>query len=153
VFVHVDSPEAVDLQRRGDSHEQFETICTSPCDTPIPADGTYRISGDAVRSSRHFVFGDDLRPRTIHVQPSSSTAFVGGILLSSAGLVALNVAALWVIATAFGDGPGPADNGGNGARIGIACTAGAGVVALVAGLVLTLSNKRSDVSFARDIAH
>src|SRR5258708_7690729 len=62
VFVHVDSPDPVELQLgTGEKRMPFYTICVSPCDTSVPAAGQYRVSGDATRSSRRFVLpeGDD----------------------------------------------------------------------------------------------
>ncbi len=102
VLVHIRSPGPVDLQREtGDRREPFAAICTSPCDTLVPAGGRYRISGYLVRSSRPFTFPVDVTEDTLDVRPASSTGFMGGILLVSLGVIAVQVGFLLLFADAF----------------------------------------------------
>jgi hypothetical protein len=42
-FVHIDSPEPVDLGRRTEREGEFTVVCTSPCDRALPLSGAYRI--------------------------------------------------------------------------------------------------------------
>ncbi len=66
VFVHVDSPDPVELQgESGEKRNPFYTICVSPCDTVVPAVGQYRVSGDATRPSRRFVLPEGADHDTI----------------------------------------------------------------------------------------
>src|SRR6185312_15640761 len=68
VVVHIDSPEPVDLEQRGD--HGWQVVCSSPCDKAVTADLKYRINGSGVRSSRAFHIDPGSRT-TLAVQPGS----------------------------------------------------------------------------------
>src|SRR5579864_5553242 len=117
VFVHVDSPRPVNLQLRASDKRRrpFYSICTSPCDTYVPADGAYRIGGDGatdegsdgnlrsfdVQPSRLFSLPSGAVREVITVEPSSQLAFVAGIALTVIGGVAIGLAGLAALANAF----------------------------------------------------
>src|SRR4029077_17858812 len=137
VFVHVDSPEPVELQGdTGEKRPPFFTICVSPCDTVVPADGKYRVSGDLVRPSRRFVLPEGAVHDTIVVRPASSLAFGGGIILTAVGVAAVALGALGFVFSAFSDSPDGSDNqaGRNvaiGLMLGGGAVAGGGVALMV----------------------
>jgi hypothetical protein len=151
VHVHIDSPSPVNLQRKGDDKRHpFYSICTSPCDTDVPADGEYRIGGDGapdtspdgsigsfdVRPSHRFSLPRGLRHDTIVVEPRSQAAFSGGIALTVLGGLALGVAALWAVAAAFGS-----FDEGTPSMTGPVVMAAGGGAAVVGGVILIVLNR------------
>ena len=144
VLVHIRSPGPVNLQREtGDRREPFAVICTSPCDTLVPAGGRYRISGYLVRSSRPFTFPADVTEDTLDVRPASSTGFMGGILLVSLGVIAVQVGFLWLFADTFADLPYGGETPSRAPAVGVAI---GGLVVAVTGGVLWALNGRTGVS-------
>jgi hypothetical protein len=88
VVVHIDAPEPVTLEVL-DRNNDWQPICTSPCDKPLPASETYRITGAGIRDSRKFGL-DDRAPQTLQVDPTSSAGHAMAIVitvLGTAGLV------------------------------------------------------------------
>ena len=88
VVVHIDAPEPVTLEVL-DRNNDWQPICTSPCDKPVPSTETYRITGAGIRDSRKFGL-DDKAPQTLQVDPTSSAGHVMAIVvtvLGTAGLV------------------------------------------------------------------
>jgi hypothetical protein len=148
VLVHVDAPEAVDLQRRtGEKYPPFEIVCTSPCDTLVPAEGDYRVTNDTIRTSRRFRLPDGAGRTTIRVEPSSSIAFAGGIMLASLGVVAVGTGLLLAIAGGAGGTPANGTATNDSWRVPVAYTLGVGgAVAVFGGLVLLISNRRTSVT-------
>jgi hypothetical protein len=118
-------------------------ICTSPCDTLVPASGRYRISGESIRSSKPFTFPADTTQDTLGVRPASVAGFAGGILLVCLGVAAVQLGFLWLLASSFADGP---DSGGTPSRTPAVGLAIGGLVAAVTGGVLWASNSRTSVS-------
>lgn len=111
VLVHIESPEAVDLEREtGDRHDPFDVVCTSPCDEWVPATGRYRIAGSGTRGSRRFELLANAGRETVVVSPASSTAFGIGIAAIVVGAAAIAIGSLGVLANSFSDDP----NGSSG---------------------------------------
>jgi hypothetical protein len=145
VFVHLDSPDPVDLQREtGLRYEPFSTVCTSPCDTLVPADGKYRISSDSARPSHFFTFSAGAQRDDIRVRPASRGGFTGGIVLLSTGAAAFGLGAFWLLAQGLGESNGSQD-GGDGRPIALGVLLG-GLAALATGTVLTALNAKTKVS-------
>jgi hypothetical protein len=143
VYVHVESPEPVDLQRAtGDRHVPFETVCTSPCDTQVPTDGRYRISGDAVRSTRTFTFASGVQREDMVVKPASSTGFSAGIALVSAGGISITIGMFSLLVAGLADGPSQGD-GGHPVAVGLML---GGLLAVAGGIVFIVGNARTTVS-------
>ena len=144
VLVHIDSPSPVELQVTHGQKNDWQTLCTSPCDQQFPAHGTYRIAGDGARPSHSFTLSAMHGRADLVVNPSSSGWFVGGIvLLSVGGAVMLVGAFIGLIAelTSTVDKSGTSTN--------IESTgwtmAGVGAIGLVAGIVAMASNAHSGV--------
>jgi hypothetical protein len=145
VFVHVDSPDPVELQgETGEKRSPFYTICESPCDTVVHAAGRYRVSGDGTRASRSFVLPEGADHDTIVVRPASSLAFGAGIVLTVVGAAAAALGALGLVYSAFAENPdGSTNQAGRNAAIGIMVGGVAGVGGGVALIVLNASTKVS----------
>jgi hypothetical protein len=154
VWVHIDSPEPVDLGYRASEHDEFAPLCTSPCDTAVPLAGTYRIlpvtTGDvwgpqfhtgSLRPSDDFSLHGDTPKRIIAVHPATHAAFAGGVALLIGGGAAFGLGFLWLLAAGLGDSPDPPTTD-TAWPVVIAITGG---VALVGGLALVIRNHRSGV--------
>jgi hypothetical protein len=144
VLVHIDSPSPVELQVTQGQKNDWQTVCSSPCDQQFAAHGTYRIAGDGARPSHSFTLSSMHGRADLVVNPSSSGWFVGGIvLLSVGGAVMLVGAFIGLIAeiTSTVDKSGTSTN--------IESTgwtmAGVGAIGLVAGIVAMASNAHSGV--------
>jgi hypothetical protein len=144
VLVHIDSPSPVELQVTRGQKNDWQTVCSAPCDQSLPAHGTYRIAGDGARPSHNFTLSSMHGRADLVVSPSSSGWFAGGIvLLSVGGAVMLVGAFIGLIAeiTSTVDKSGTSTN--------IESTgwtmAGVGAIGLIAGIVAMASNAHSDV--------
>jgi hypothetical protein len=88
VVVHIEAPQPVTLEVL-DRDDDWQPVCTSPCDKPLPSTETYRITGSGIRDSKKFGL-DAGAPQTLKVDPSSSGGHAMAIVvtvLGSAGLV------------------------------------------------------------------
>jgi len=145
VLVHIESPEPVDLERgTGDFSDPFYVICTSPCDTWVPATDGYRIAGGGTRASRRFELLANAGSETLAVSPSSSTAFGIGIAAIVLGAVAASIGALGWLSDGFVDDP----NGSSGNVVPLDLALGlvaGGLVAEAGGIVLVVLNPGSRV--------
>ncbi|NOU27431.1 MAG: hypothetical protein HOO96_05930, partial [Polyangiaceae bacterium] len=82
--VHIESPSEVDLEHQAEGSGSWEVVCESHCDRPLPVSGLYRINGSTTRTSVTFKLSGD--PRTVvRVDPSSTLAHGGGILVTAVG--------------------------------------------------------------------
>jgi hypothetical protein len=66
----------------------WRTVCTSPCDGAVPADGVYRIGGDGLRTSKSFHLDASGRT-TLTVEPASSGGHTLSVVLVVVGSIAL----------------------------------------------------------------
>jgi hypothetical protein len=149
VFVHVDSPDPVELQgESGEKRMPFYTICVSPCDTVVAAVGQYRISGDATRPSRRFVLPEGTHNDTIVVRPASRLLFAAGIVLTVVGAAAAGLGVLGFVLSPFAENPdGSNDQASRNAVIGIMV---GGVAVLGGGVALVVLNASTKVSQTGD---
>lgn len=83
VLVHIDSPEPVDLKTNSGS-----SVCSSPCDRPVSAGESYRVSGAGVSESSPFVLQSATRS-TLKIDPSTKHSRAGGTVLTVLGVVGL----------------------------------------------------------------
>ena len=90
-IVHIDAPQAVTLEARNEDDE-WETVCSSPCDKQVSATGSYRVAGPGIRDSNTFRL-DTASPLTLHVAPSSSGGHAMAIVLTVVGGLGLVPAA------------------------------------------------------------
>src|SRR5579864_6078362 len=84
VRVHIDSPEPVNLEMR--ERREWVIVCTSPCDTTLPAHRDYRINGAGVSSSRTFTI-EPGGTTTLKVDPAPGKG--GPIAVTVIGVVGL----------------------------------------------------------------
>ncbi len=159
MWVHVDSPEPVDLGYRASDHGEFAPICTSPCDTDVPSAGTYRIlpvtRGDiwgpqshegSLRPSAEFPLRHDAPRQIIAVRPATQPGLTGGIALLIGGGAAAALGFFWLLAAEFNDIPDATTSDTDLALV----AAIAGGVAVIGGLVLVIVHRRSGVQVTAD---
>ncbi len=97
VRVHVNAPRPVTLDHRT-KDTPWQPVCESPCDTEVPVEGRYRITGDGVHRSRPFRLAPSANGQvTLDVDPGSSAAHAGGVVMLIAGIPAAAVGAILVI--------------------------------------------------------
>lgn len=146
VLVHVDAPCSVELQRESrsdsDDGDEFHKECTSPCDAAVPAEGRYRIAGSGVRDSPTFALPKGTAGDTIVVNPASTLAFAGGIVLISVGGAAASFGAMAVLGASLSGSDDHALTIGYGLL-------GGGLAGVAAGLVITLVNRHSTIAFVK----
>ncbi len=158
----------VNLERKqSNGADTFSNVCRSPCDTYVPADGEYQIEGveepratagpaPDVRPSDSFSLQQDRGRDAITVDPRSKNAFTAGIVLTSLGGAAIQIAAAWAFIAGFEGLPGcilgeesmdaSSSSCGGGDMSGPILTAVGGVAALVGGIVLIVIHSRTRVS-------
>jgi hypothetical protein len=95
VNVHLDTTSDLALERLRGS--EWVTVCTAPCDLPLPFDGYYRVTGASIRDSKPFRFegasGDHL---VLTPSTGSATAYDTGIFLTVTGGLGLSAAG-WLL--------------------------------------------------------
>jgi hypothetical protein len=144
VLVHIDSPSPVELQVTHGQKDDWQTVCTAPCDQSFPAHGTYRIAGNGARSSHSFTLSATHGRADLVVSPASSGWFVGGIVLLAVGGAATLVGAFIGL---IADITSTVDKTGTSSQIETTgwTVAGVGAIGLVAGIVAMASNAHSGV--------
>jgi hypothetical protein len=144
VMVHIDSPSPVELQVTHGEKDDWQTVCSSPCDQAFPAHGTYRITGDGARPSHSFTLSAMHGRADLVVNPSSSGWFVGGIVMLSVGGAALVVGAVIGLIAEI---TSTVDKSGTSSQIEATgwTVAGVGAIGLIAGIVAMASNGHSSV--------
>lgn len=144
VLVHIDSPSSVELQVTHGQKNDWQTVCSAPCDQAFPAHGTYRIAGDGARPSRNFTLSSMHGRADLVVNPSSSGWFVGGIVLLSVGGAATLVGAFIGLIASLTSTVDKTDTSSQIESTGWT-VAGVGLVGLIAGIVAVASNTHSGV--------
>jgi hypothetical protein len=154
ITVHVVSSEDAVLVRLDEEHRVADR-CAAPCDRPMPADGTYRIDGNEIRSTWPFQLAGHPNDRLIlKVAPSLRSHYKTGYTLGNVGL-AMTAASFgaFLITAIVATSDADANNGGPAPCA--ACTAawiGASIVGLtgaglgIAGLVVASDNYSSVAS-------
>lgn len=145
VVVHLEADEdtVLEMQDRSD-RETFTPVCHTPCDKSLPLDRMYRVSGDGIKSSRAFkLAGSNGKTVVLDVNPGRKGAFVGGIVMTSVGPVAL-ITGLLVYAAGSITIYGGSVNSSARTTGGILMLAGAAVTAV--GIPLLVSNARTKVT-------
>jgi hypothetical protein len=113
VWVHVDGPAAAELQQAsGDGH--WTTVCTGPCEAPLPLGAEYRVDGQGIQTSNSFrLTGTAEQHVRLTVKPGSSTFHAVGLALVPIGLVTVLLGLLADFRagfdSGFGGSEGPAD--------------------------------------------
>ena len=88
VVVHLEAPQPVSLEVRNGDDDDWEVLCTAPCDRAVPATEVYRIIGPGLRPSNTFHLDPGSRV-TLRVDPSSSGGRTGAVVVTVVGGVAL----------------------------------------------------------------
>ncbi len=96
--VHIESPSEVDLEYQANDAAEWQAVCISPCDKPMPTSGLYRINGATIRLSGAFRLTG--APRTeVRVDPSSALVHGGGVFVMVVGIGGLVPAAAVTVGT------------------------------------------------------
>jgi hypothetical protein len=138
VWVHFEAPEGVVLQQDRTSRDDWQTVCSAPCDTLLPMAFYYRAAGGGIKASDDFALkGSPGARETVVVDGASRTASVLGVLVLVAGGIADFVGlAMTVASTVDGEGWRVAAPG--------LVALGVGTVAIVGGYVLAHKATRVD---------
>jgi hypothetical protein len=137
VLVHVEGDSPVELEAISGQTGRWATVCSTPCDAPLPLGPEYRVAGPGVRPSPSFELGASPGRRVVlRVSTGSKAAYAGGIALAAVGTAALFAGTLVLVFGAGGDQV-DVDVAAGGAL------AGAGLAVFLAGLVLVFRNKES----------
>ncbi len=155
VLVHIEGDEeaVLEMQDRGDKGA-FSQACRAPCNKSLPLDRMYRISGEGMRNSKTFkLAGTAGTAVTVDVNPGRSGAFVGGIVMTAVGPVALITGAFVYLAGSINldysygfssSRTTTSDNSGLQVTGGVLMLAGAALTAV--GIPLLVSNARTKVT-------
>lgn len=144
--VHIEGAEVAleELTERG----SWRRVCVTPCDQKLSLDSTYQIVGDGLRTSKGFQLHANNGERiTLSISPSSSAAFVGGIVLLGTGLL-VSIIGLYVGAgaTAVEDvNSNGTSHSSTAATVGWVM-AGSGAVAAIVGVILWAGNGHTGVA-------
>jgi hypothetical protein len=141
VWVHLDASEGVVLQQDITNDDNWQTVCSAPCDRLLPTTFYYRVSGGGIKSSADFALHAPRGTReTLVVDGASKGAFVAGLVGVVGGPIFTLVGEVFVFSLLGGDGPNPPILDSGLAMMGI------GVIATVGGIVLMVSNARTKVN-------
>jgi hypothetical protein len=149
--VHIDAPEQVLLaQREG---RTWRPVCASPCDRAIPQEGSYRIQGRGIASSRDIYLVPQNGQVFLGVSPQPLSMRILGIVgVSLGGTAALTGLVLAITGAALKDGCGgsgsgtcgPPDGTGDAFVLAGAISGLSGLLLSAAGIV-ALSNSNTEV--------
>jgi hypothetical protein len=154
VWVHIEGPEDVHLQQDTTGDDDWETVCTAPCDKQLPTAYYYRVTGSGIKASREFTL--HAQPgghETLNVNGASKAWFIIGVIALPAGLVVgyigLIVGLVGSAAKSVDQSTGATTTSQNNASdvAGVGWTMfGVGVAAAIGGLVLLIANWKTGVS-------
>lgn len=100
-MVHVNGVPAdavLQMLEANGTENAWTTVCTGPCDRPLPSEGLYRIDAPGMRRSSPFrVEGPST---TLEVKPASAAAHTGGlVMLIAGGVVFVNGISFLIVGT------------------------------------------------------
>lgn len=141
VWVHLDAPEGVVLQRDTTNDDDWETVCRAPCDQRLSTAFNYRVTGGGIKASADFtLYRAPVTRVTLVVDGASKTESAVGLVGVAGGAVALPVGlVIWFFEALHDSFQGGSTTAGGEATMAI------GAVALVGGLGLVIANRRTEV--------
>ncbi len=152
VLLHIESSRPVTLDRRNPGEDQpWVTACESPCDVQLPLNNDYRIVGEGIWASSEFELeGQPGQRVVVKVAPATRFARTAGIIVASAGLLAIIIGA-YVVALATSASCASSninrvcqDNSG-GTTVGVVLMLG-GLVTMAVGGIVVIANWRTGES-------
>jgi len=149
VLVHLEGDEdaILEIQDRNDKGT-FSPVCHAPCDKMVPLDAMYRVTGDSMKDSRAFkLAGSAGQAVSVNVNPGRRGAFVGGIVMTVIGPIALLTGAVVYLAgssSIYSAGFSVGSNDGLQVTGGVLMLGGAALTAV--GIPLLVSNARTKVT-------
>jgi hypothetical protein len=145
-MVHIDSPSTVELQYKGEGeNESWRTVCSSPCDRRLPAEGRYRIGGDSARPSRTFILPEGTGTVSLAVNPSSHGWFNVGVVLTAVGAPTMVIGFIMGLYVASLCTSGDCSVTGQDVATGGWTAFGLGAAGLVVGLIAIVVHARTGV--------
>ena len=151
VRVHIEGADDAEVQQRTERRDEWQTVCSGPCDVELPVGPDYRIAGGGMRPSGIFhLTGGPGNRVVVTVSPASKAWFVMGIVVVSIGgpvaLVGLALGLVGSLGTSTTT-PGSIDhqNWASVERAGW-ITFAVGAAAIVGGVVLIVNNSRSSTT-------
>ncbi|MGH7440724.1 MAG: hypothetical protein ACRENE_33950 [Polyangiaceae bacterium] len=145
VTVHVEAPDDVEIQQDTTGNDDWQTVCTTPCDKPLSTAFRYRVTGGGFKTSASFVVSSSSPRETLVVHGASKAAFILSIITMGGGAVLAYVGLIvWDAGQVLGSFGSTSDSQ-NTTATGLTML-GVGTVAAVGGLVVALSNGRTRVT-------
>jgi hypothetical protein len=151
VFVHIDAPEQVLLAQR--DGRTWKPVCASPCNRQLPQEGSYRIQGRGITSSREIYLVPENGQVFLGVSPQPVSLRILGIVGASlGGTAALTGLVLAITGAALKDSCGgsrsgtcsPSDGTGDAFVLAGAVSGLSGLL-LAAGGIAALGNSNTEV--------
>jgi hypothetical protein len=159
VWVHLDGPDEARLQQDATGNADWRTVCSPPCDQPLPTGPDYRIDGAGLKTSSVFKLSGGQGDRvTLTVGAGSKAWFIVGIVATPLGGLVTMIGLLTGLVGTLGESVA---TGAQRQEVGSIASAGwaifgVGAAALVGGIVLLVSNSKTtaaqDVSAAQGAA-
>jgi hypothetical protein len=150
VLVHIDGAEDVQLEQDATHEDHWAAVCSAPCDMRLPVDAEYRISGPGIKTSGTFELEyQNGKNETVTVSGASKPWFVIGIVSTAAGGASMLVGALVGLAASLAstvdtnNGDTAAAQHEDGVSAAGWTVAGIGALALVAGIILIVTNAKT----------
>ena len=158
VLVHIDGAEDAQLEQDATHEDHWQVVCSAPCDMRLPVGPDYRVSGPGIRTSG--TFGLDFesgKHETVTVSAASKPWFIIGIVSTAAGgaaalvgaAVGLGASLASSVDTSNGDTASAQHE--NGVAAAGWTVAGIGALAIVAGIILIVTNAKTRTT--QDLAH
>ena len=142
-YVLIEGPKTATLEAQVGS--EFRTVCTAPCDRPMPIGRTYRIAGEDVHASAPFVLQGTTGSTTV-LEVNDRKHHTGSVVTQGGVLVTL-VGGLVLVGGVFGSCT--EDSSACSEYRWLTVTGGAlvavGVATIVTGIVLMAQGSESSV--------
>jgi hypothetical protein len=154
--VHISSSKSLILYRRPAGSSSWVQACTSPCNQELPIGDTYRVTGNAVASSKEFRL--DAQPGgqvDIAVDPPSTAGMVFGGFVGAGGASAAYIGMLMALIGAsdaskdcYSNSYSCANRTSDGEKLRNAglITMGIGTGLTVAGILIFLASAKTDIA-------
>ncbi len=106
---HLEGASGLRLEQRGRSEDEWLKVCDAPCDRSVRLDGTYRVTGPDIVTSRDFQLHGRVGERiNVTVDPTSNERretgkgiLIGGVVALGVGVTLAGTYAAWGLAAGF----------------------------------------------------
>lgn len=158
VWVHIEGSDDAVLEYDPTNNDNWAPVCTAPCDRQVSTAYWYRIAGNGVRASSHFMLQGPIGAHeTLTVAQASNGKFIAGVVLAPVGgIVAYVGLVLGVFGTIAANSHTTTPNADGTTTTntvippGVAAAGwtmfGVGAAAGIAGLVIAIFNWKTSVT-------